>query len=145
MSPPKIRRDVCGNTDLYKLCCALYYTFYIYDFHWIILSYTTSFIYWIFIWVITYLYPLQVCGRSLVRFKKFRMFWPSSFLALLVKYTDNFWKIRGLIDGFNEPRRQITSGVEKTVDESMSAIWFHTTPNDLLSQDRADNGYSILA
>ena len=42
--------------------------------------------------------------------------------------TDNFWKIRGLIDGFNGSRRQIDSGREKTVDESMSAIRFRTTP-----------------
>ena len=51
----------------------------------------------------------------------------------MVKVTDNFWKIRGLIDGFNESRRKISSGKEKTVDESMSAIQLHTThKGDLL-------------
>ena len=71
---------------------------------------------------------LQVCGISLTRFKEFRRFWPCSFVDPLVKVTDNFWKIRGLIDGFNESRRQISSGREKTADESMSAIRFRTTP-----------------
>ena len=51
----------------------------------------------------------------------------------MVKVTDNFWKICGLIDGFNESRRKIPSEKEKTADESMSAIRFHTTPKgDLL-------------
>ena len=27
---PKLRRDVCGNTNLYKVCCAHYRHFYIY-------------------------------------------------------------------------------------------------------------------
>ena len=45
-----------------------------------------------------------------------------------VKGTDNFWKIRGLIDRFNDSRSQIDSGVEKTADESMSAIRFRITP-----------------
>ena len=53
---------------------------------------------------------LQVCGISLTRFKEFKKFWPCSFVDPLVKVTDNFWKIRGLIDGFNESRRQIASG-----------------------------------
>ena len=65
--------------------------------------------------------PLHVCGISLKRFKEFRTFWPCYFDYPLVKGTDNFWKIRGLIDGFNASRRQIDSGVEKTVDESMSS------------------------
>ena len=44
--------------------------------------------------------------------------------------SDNFWKVRGIIDGFNESRRQTASGVEKTADESMSAIQFRTTPKE---------------
>ena len=56
---------------------------------------------------------LQVCGISLTRFKEFRTFWPCSFVDPLVKFTDNFWNIRGLIDGFNESRRKIASGREK--------------------------------
>ena len=56
---------------------------------------------------------LQVCGISLTRFKEFRIFWPCSFVYPLVKVTDNFWKIRRLIDRFNESRRQIASGIEK--------------------------------
>ena len=36
------------------------------------------------------------------------------FLSLsVIKGTNNFYKVRGLIDGFNELRRQIASGVEK--------------------------------
>ena len=46
--------------------------------------------------------PLQVRGISLTSFKDFRTFWPCSFVDMLVKGTDNFWKIRGSIDGFNE-------------------------------------------
>ena len=33
-----------------------------------------------------------------------------------------------MIDGFNESRRKISSGIEKTADESISAIRFGTTP-----------------
>ena len=64
----------------------------------------------------------------MTRLKEFRTFWPGSFVDPLVKVADNLWKIRGLIDGFNELRRQIDSGREKTTDKSMSAIQFHTTP-----------------
>ena len=66
--------------------------------------------------------PLQVCVISLRRFKEFREFLPFSFVDPLVKGTDNLWKICGLIDGFNDSRRQIASGVGKSADESMSAI-----------------------
>ena len=45
--------------------------------------------------------PLQVCGISLTRFKEFKKFWPCSFVDPSVKAIDNFWKVRGLIDGFN--------------------------------------------
>ena len=31
--PTEIQIYVCGNTNLYKVCCDLYRTFYIYDFH----------------------------------------------------------------------------------------------------------------
>ena len=72
--------------------------------------------------------PLQVCGISLKRFKEFRIFWPSSFVYLLVKGTDNFWKINGLVYGFNGLCGQIASRIEKMADESMSAIRFCTTP-----------------
>ena len=33
MAPPKLRRCVCGNTDLYKVCCTNYCQFYIYAYH----------------------------------------------------------------------------------------------------------------
>ena len=52
----------------------------------------------------------------------------------MVKGANNFWKFRGLIDGFNESRRQIDSGVEKTTDDSMSAIQFCTTHKGYLPQ-----------
>ena len=45
-----------------------------------------------------------------------------------VKGTDTFWKVRGLVDGFNKLRRQIKFGAKKIVDESMSAIHFQITP-----------------
>ena len=47
---------------------------------------------------------------SLTRFKDFRTFWPCSFVYLSVKGTANFYKVRGLIGGFNESRRQINLG-----------------------------------
>ena len=50
------------------------------------------------------------------------MFWDFSFVYPLVKGADNFWKVRGVIDRFNESRRQIASGVGKTADELISAI-----------------------
>ena len=71
------------------------------------------FISWIFHWVLTSLYPLQVCSISWTRFKEFRKFWPCSFVDTSVKGNGNFWKVRGLIDGFNELHRHIASGVEK--------------------------------
>ena len=63
--------------------------------------------------LLTSLYPLQVWIISLTSFKEFRMFWTSSFFDPLVKGTDIFWKVCGIIDGFNESRRKIASGVEK--------------------------------
>ena len=56
---------------------------------------------------------LQVFGMPFTIFKDFRTFWPCFFVDPLVKSTDNFWKIRELIDGFNESRRQTASGKEK--------------------------------
>ena len=32
-APIKLKIDVCGDTDLYKVCRDLYRNFYIYDFH----------------------------------------------------------------------------------------------------------------
>ena len=113
MSTTKLPRDVHGNTSLYKLFCAHYRIFNIYACHWIILSYTTSFISSISLWVNTSFYPLQVCGIFLTRFNEFRIFCPSSFVYPLVKGTNNFWKVRGLIDEFNGSRIHISYGVEK--------------------------------
>ena len=55
-------------------------------------------------------------------FKEFRTFWPCFFIDPLVKGAGNFFKVRGLIDGFNELQRQIASGVGKLVDALMSSI-----------------------
>ena len=132
MKPPKIQRDVRGNTDLYKLCCAHYHHFNIYACRGIILSYTTSFISLMFLWVITSLDPLQVFGIYLTRFNKFRKFWPSYFVDPSVRVTDNFCKVHRMIDRFNESRKNIALGVGKTADESMSAIRFCTTPKGYL-------------
>ena len=117
-----------------KVCFAHYRNFYIYACHLIILSYTTLLISWVFLCVLTPLSPLQVCDISLTMIKEFRKFWPSSFVDPSVKGTDNFWKIRGLIDGLNGSRRQIASGVEKTADDPTSAILFCTTPKGDLPQ-----------
>ena len=61
-------------------------------------------------------------------FKVFRTFWPCSFVDPLVKGTDNFWKVRGIIDRFNESCRQSDYGVEKSAYELMSAMLVCTTP-----------------
>ena len=65
---------------------------------------------------------LYVCGLSLTTFKEFGIFWLCYFVDPLVKVTDNFWKVCGMIDGFNELHRQIASGVDKMVVDSISAI-----------------------
>ena len=78
--------------------------------------------------VLTSLYLIQVCGISLTRFKEFREFFPSSFTSPLVKGIDNFWILCGIVDVFNDSHRQISSGVEKKADESISAIQFCATP-----------------
>ena len=46
----------------------------------------------------------------------------------MLKGIDKFWKVWGVIGGFNESRRQIDSGVVKPSYESMSSIHFCTTP-----------------
>ena len=55
-APTKLQKDVCRNTNLYKVCCYIYHTFYIYACNRIVLYYTTSFIYWMFILVLNYTY-----------------------------------------------------------------------------------------
>ena len=94
----------------YILAIELFYLTQLFSFHGCFFEYLPLFI------------PIEVCGMSLTRFKDFMTFWPCSFVDPLVKGTDNFWKMRGLIDGFNESRRQIASSAGKTVDESMSAM-----------------------
>ena len=41
---------------------------------------------------------------------------PCFFTTMMVKGTNDLWKVRGLIDGFNELRKQISFGVVKTAD-----------------------------
>ena len=72
--------------------------------------------------------PLQVCGISLTSFNDFKAFWTCSFTNPTVKGIYNFWKVRGLIDGFNNSCRQIVSGLVRNANESISAIHYHTTP-----------------
>ena len=104
----------------YMLAIELFYPTQLCSFHGCFFEYLPIFLH------------LQVCGISLTRFKEFRKFWPCSFVDPLVKVTDDFWKIRGLIDGLNKLRRKIALGKEKTVDESISAIQFRTTPKGCL-------------
>ena len=102
-----------GTLIYINACCGVYRTFYIYACYWILSYYTTLFISWIFIWVLTSLYTLQICAIYLTRFKEFRILCIWSSVDILVKVTDNFWKVLGIIDQFNESCRQISSGVEK--------------------------------
>ena len=74
------------------------------------------------------MFPLQVSGISLMRFKEFKEFLTCYFTSPLVKFTDNLWKVLGIVDGFNESCRYIASGVVKITDSSMSSISFHTAP-----------------
>ena len=46
--------------------------------------------------------PLQVFGVYLTRFKEFKAFLPCSFTSPLIKGIYKFWKVQGLIDGFNK-------------------------------------------
>ena len=121
-------RDFRGNIYLHKVCFYIYSPCHCYACRWIFLSYTTLFISWTLVWVLTSLYPLQVFGISLTSFKGFKTSWPSSFTSTLVKGTDNLRKFRGIFDGLNESHRQISSGVGKTAYDSMSAIQFRITP-----------------
>ena len=50
----------------------------------------------------------------------------------MAKVADTFWKVRGVVDGFNKSRSQIDSGVGETADYSMSTIHFRTTPKGYL-------------
>ena len=50
-----------------------------------------------------------------------------------VKGIYTFWRVRGIIDIFNDLRSKTALRVEKKTDELMSAIRFRTTPKyDLL-------------
>ena len=111
-APTKLQRDVRGNTNLYKACCDHHRHFYIYASYWIILSYTTLFSSWMFLWVLTSIYLLHIYGISLTRFNCFSTFWPCYFVDPLVKVADDFWKVRGFIDGSKIFSREIYSGVE---------------------------------
>ena len=51
-------------------------------------------------------------------------FWPSAFVYMSIKVTDNFYKFHGLIGRFNEYLSQIASGVGKTPYDLMSPIQF---------------------
>ena len=63
-------------------------------------------------------------------FKELKTFWECFFTALVLKGIYNFWKVRGVIYGFNNSRSHISSGVVKTFDDSMSVIRFRNTPKD---------------
>ena len=64
----------------------------------------------------------------MTRFKEFKAFFPYFFTTPKVKGIDNFWKVQGIIGGFNDSNRQIASGVVKTAGESMGDISFRITP-----------------
>ena len=71
---------------------------------------------------------LQVCGVSLTRFKEFKVLWPCYFSSPSPKFPDTFWRVWGVIDGFNQFLRKIYFGVENTLDQSMSYIRFWANP-----------------
>ena len=73
------------------------------------------------------LYPLQVCSVSCKSFEEFKASWSCYFYSPSVRGADTFWRVRGIIGRFNRSRRNISSGVEKTADESISYIKFWTT------------------
>ena len=100
-----LRRDVRGTIDLQKVCCTLIRHFF--SMLLIELFYRTqpSSFHGCFFEYLPIFINFQVCGISLTRFKEFRTFWTCSFVDPLVKVTDNFWKICGLIYGFNELHR----------------------------------------
>ena len=69
----------CRKTDLLKVNFSLYHFRYSFLSHWNILSYATSLVYWVLLWVLTYIGTLNVCGVSLTRFKELKAFWTCSF------------------------------------------------------------------
>ena len=72
--------------------------------------------------VLISIYTLQVCIIHLTSFKEVRAFWISPFISPLVKVIHNLCKVRGIIGGFNDSRRQIASGMGKMAYESMCVI-----------------------
>ena len=64
---------------------------------------------------------------SLTRGKEFRNYWPQGFELEADKATDEWWRGKLLIDGFNAICKNISASFLKVGDESMSAIRFWTT------------------
>ena len=92
-----------------------------------------NFVHFLGVSLSNYLYLFLKCLRYILdKVKKFRIFWPCSFVDPSVKGTHNFWKVRGIIERFDESRSRIYYGVEATSDESMSDIRFCTTSKGYL-------------
>ena len=45
-----------------------------------------------------------------------------------VKGVDTFFRVRGVIEGFKKPHRNISSGVENILDKLMGAVRFWNPP-----------------
>ena len=60
---------------------------------------------------------LQIFGIYLTSLNQFKDFWPCYFMYSSEKCTDNFFRVRRLIGGFNNLCRNIYSGVGETVDK----------------------------
>ena len=125
-------RDVFCTKYLQRIIFPLYSFNYFYLLLLTMLYCTSLYIYWTSLWVITYI-SLYICGFSLTRFKEFKELWPWYFYSPLVKDIDTFWRVRGLIEGFNKFHRNINLGLEKTADKLMSVIWFLTTSKGYLA------------
>ena len=96
----KIHRNVCGKTDILRLCCYIYCPHYCYNLHWTILSRTTSFFIGCHFENLS-ISPLQFFGVYLKSFKNFMALCPCYFTSTLVKDIDTLWKVWAIIYRFN--------------------------------------------
>ena len=60
--------------------------------------------------------PRHICGISLTRGKEFIKYWPKLFESEEDKATDEWWREKLLIDGFNEACNNIAANYLKVGD-----------------------------
>ena len=69
----------------------------------------------------------QIYGISLTRIKEFRQYWPKEFESEKDTATEEWWRSKLLIDGFNAACKNIAASFMKFGNESMIVICFWAT------------------